>query len=113
MDTDTGMFPPASSLIGTQDSYLFQHSAQEVQTSKQVGLRAARSFPSGFGYTQPGKLIIVKQVVYFRQINRITKARPSLTLMQIKHVLMKFSRRSGGEKIYLLFWFVCANTEKR
>lgn len=44
------------------------------------------------------KLIIVEQVVYFCQINRITKAHPSLTLMQIKHVLMKFLTAPKGRK---------------
>lgn len=45
METDLGMLPPASSLIGTQDSHSFQHGAQEVQRSKQVGLNAAPAFP--------------------------------------------------------------------
>lgn len=101
MDTDRGMFPPASSLIGTQDSSLFQHGAQELERSKQVGLNAVRWFPSGFDCSQPRKLIIVEQVVCFCRINRITKAHPSLTLMQIKQVLMKFLTAQKGKKIQI------------
>lgn len=97
METDLGMLPPASSLIGTQDSHSFQHGAQEVQRSKQVGLNAAPAFPSGFGSARPRKLII-QQVVYFCRINRIAKAHPSLTLMQIKGVLMEFLTAPMGRK---------------
>lgn len=97
METDPGMLPPASSLIGTQDSHSFQHGAQEVQRSKQVGLNAAPAFPSGFGSARPRKLII-QQVVYFCRINRIAKAHPSLILMQIKGVLMEFLTAPKGRK---------------